>query len=524
MSDNVIEATDRFSNREGRQKVTPVDVLRRTARVLPVDRATLAARLGEVAARLDPDSPKRAALTWFQRAWQGERWAKRKRYVIMPGETARNPRDEGAYVASGADWAKLVEQAATALHPGEGPVPGSDRARAIRDLLRGTAFVPALAPIPVQGDNAQALIATYADRISRLLDQHTDIRRLWSVLHAAPFGTTILSDDEVSGNDRLLVQAALAADAIEPMSDHGVAMGWRTRFTSKGMPQGTGWSEPTITLGIRAHRRETRMFVVPHNFASDLPPHAEEEDGAPDERILEWLISKGYLEGRSYENLPDIAYTDATGIGWRSYPYEVLQFVLLQAKAKPDGSPGLWIHTFADDLGHYHPILLMFDSAAADVGCGSALSFIGQAVTNDDYTYHSIYDFVAWPAWSERHMPGGSMPYGAASGMVEAAYEETPEVSGWLDDADNAELQELLFGSAADTRFLPEIRVAGGLPVPVNQDSVAGALLANLAVGEEDRISERLLAKAKARADAGLAYHEAVVAHHRQMIDHILPN
>ena len=128
------------------------------------------------------------------------------------------------------------------------------------------------------------------------------------------------------------------------------------------------------------------------------------------------------------------------------------------------------------------------------------------------------------PTYSERYTPGGTLPYGAASGLVEATSEDLPDVSGWLDDAGNAELQELLFGRPPGVRFLPEIKLAGSVPVPVEHGTVAAALLANLSVDEEDRVSERLLAGARARADAGLAYHEAVVTHHRRLIDAMLPD
>lgn len=524
MNDNVIDAVDRFSDRGERQKTTPLDALRRTARVAPADRTTLASRLGELAARLNPDRPKNAARSWFENAWHGDRWAKRKRYVVLPGESAPDPQDEGAYVASGSDWAMLAEQAASALHPGVDPIAEADRARAIRDLLRGTAFVPAIAPLPVDGDGGPALIAAYADRVSRVMDRGSEIRRLWSVLRSAPFGTVVQTEDEADDMNPALAEAALAADAIDPKDERSLKMGWRTRFTTEPSAVRSGWSEPTAVLGLRAHARETRMFVVPEGFAAELPPTAD-EDIHPDERILEWLIHKGWAQGRSFEDLPEIPYSAETGAGWRAFRYEILQIVMLTARPKADGSPGLWVDAMASDLAHYHPVLPTFDTAKAEIGKGWLWSFIGQTVTNGvDYSYWSSYDYVAWPTWNERHMPGGAMPLGAASGLVESTAEELPDVSGWLDDVENAELQELLFGRQGGVRFIPEVAIVRGMPVPVDATTVAGTLLGNLSAPEEDRVSERLLAKARARADAGLSYHEAVVAHHRKLIDAMLPD
>lgn len=524
MNGNVIDATDRFSERTERQKTTPLDALRRTARVAPADRATLASRLGELAARLNPDRPKNAARSWFENAWQGDRWAKRKRYVVLPGESAPDPQDEGAYVASGVDWAVLAEQAAAALHAGTGPIVEADRARAIRDLLRGTAFVPAILPLPVEGDGGAALIATYADRVSRVVERGSDVRRLWSVLRSAPFGTVIRTDEAAEEGDPALAKAALAADAIEPKDDHSLAMGWRTRFTTEPSSVRSNWSEPTIFLGLRAHTREARMFIVPEDFVDELPPNNDGDVGA-DERVLEWLIHRGFATGRSFEDLPEIQYSAETGTGWRPFRYEILQLVMLTVRPKADGSPGLWVDAMASDLAHYHPVLPTFDAARAEIGKGWLWNFIGQTITSGvDYSYWSSYEYVDWPTWNERYMPGGAMPLGAASGLVESTGEELTDASGWLDDVANAELQELLFGRQDGVRFIPEIAIARGLPVPVDPATVAGALLGNLSAPEEDRVSERLLAKARARADAGLSYHEAVVAHHRKLIDAMLPD
>lgn len=526
MNGNVIDAATRFSDRGERQKTTPLDALRRTARVAPADRAALASRLGELAARLNPDRPKNAARFWFESAWQGDRWAKRKRYVTLPGEAVPDPRDEGAYVASGADWATLAEQAAAALNPGAGPIVEADRARTIRDLLRGTAFVPAIAPLPVDGDNGAALIATYADRVSRVIDRGSSVRRLWSVLRTAPFGTHVHTSEEADGVDHALNEAALAADTIDPKDRHSLAMGWRKRFTTEPALVTTDWSEPTIVLGLRAHARETRMFVVPQDFAIELPPHEDaEEDPDSSDRVLEWLIHKGWAQGRSFEDLPEIQYSSGIGAGWKPFRYEILQLVMLTARAKPDGSPGLWVDAMASDLAHYHPVLPTFDAARGEIGNGWAWSFIGQTVTNGvDHSYWSSYDYVSWPTSSEQYMPNGTMPLGASSGLVESSREELPDASGWLDDFDNSELQELLFGGPEGVRFIPEVVVARDIPIPINPATVAGAILGNLSAPEEDRISERLIAKARARATAGLAYHDAVVAHHRKLIEQLLPD
>lgn len=148
-------------------------------------------------------------------------------------------------------------------------------------------------------------------------------------------------------------------------------MGWKSRFVPAAAGKSTGWAEPTVTLGLRAHRRETRMFVVPEGFMDELPPLKDDEDPAPDQRVFEWLVAKGLMVGDNWEDLPEITYDPAKGYGWRPFSYEVIQYVLLKARAKADGTPGLWLSAFADDLAHYHPVLSRYDTVAAEIGRGT---------------------------------------------------------------------------------------------------------------------------------------------------------
>lgn len=516
MTDNVIDAAERFSDAGERQKTTVLDVLRRTKRVPLSDRPIIAARLGLIAVKLEAERPHKAVKSWFEHAWQGDRWAKRKRMVILPGETLPNADNEGAYVASGGDWAALIERASFAQHPGNGPTAISDRLRAVRDVLRGTTFLPAIATLHVAGNDAPALIASYAAGVATMLDRRSEIRRLWSVLATSPFGMTVSHLEADQKADDALTRASFLADEIRSTSEHGLAMGWKDRFVPAAPGSSIGWADPTVTLGLRAHRREARMFVVPEGFMDDLPASTDDEDPAPDERVIEWLIAKRLMNGKDWEDLPEIQYDEGKGYGWRPFPYELIQFVLLQVRQKDDGSPGLWATAFTDDIEHYHPVISGYDLVAAELGKGLATSFIGMDIYRKPFS--STYKFVEWPTWNERYMPGGSMPRGAASGLIDPEGEEEPEVSGWLDDTDNQEVQDLLFNTTDGIRFVPEVRIDKSVPTPCAVGSVAASIFANLSVADEDRIGDRLLAKAKRFAVAGLTYHQAVLDHHRDLI------
>lgn len=159
MTNNVIDASSRFDQGPKRRRSSPLDAIRHVRRIQLGDRATIATNLGRRAAEQDPAKPLRAAKLWFRRAWDGDRWDKRKRYIVLPSEQAADPQAEGAYIASGSDWAALIEQAAIAS-AGDTATADADRNRVMRDLLRGTQFMPALPSVPAGSYNAQALIAT----------------------------------------------------------------------------------------------------------------------------------------------------------------------------------------------------------------------------------------------------------------------------------------------------------------------------------------------------------------------------
>ena len=193
---NLIDASDRFAPGErtrtrgegSRTRSEALDLLRQTKRVAMADRSLFAIRLGEAAARIDPQHPEHIARRWLEQAWPAsDRWAKRKRLICFPGEEPRNPHDDGSYVASGADWAALIDQAARTAHPGDHVTSVQERARFARDMLRGSAFLPALNIAPLGDDDAQYHVFRMAAMIAEKIEQETDLPRLWEKVGKVPF-------------------------------------------------------------------------------------------------------------------------------------------------------------------------------------------------------------------------------------------------------------------------------------------------------------------------------------------------
>lgn len=181
--DNVIDATMRFAQPRNEKARTPqLDKLRQSGRTSRNDAIMLAHRLGEIAQKLSPKNPKAAARQWFDALWDGDRWDKRKRFILFPGETAPDP-----VASAGADWAALIQQAATALFPDDSTTSAKERARICREVLRGTSFLPATNASPLRSDSAQALMVALASRTCEAIEAKTEIVELWEALEETPF-------------------------------------------------------------------------------------------------------------------------------------------------------------------------------------------------------------------------------------------------------------------------------------------------------------------------------------------------
>ncbi len=541
---NIVDATDRFgSNSKQSPKPTPLDELRRTKRVVLHDRPILAVRLGELAARIDPGHPETVAQRWFEHAWPaGDRWGKRKRLISFPGEDLRDPGDPGAYAAAGSDWAALIDQAAKALFPKEESTAERERARFNREMLRGTTFLPALNVAPLRDENARTLISTVATKIAEKLENETDVIRLWNVLATTPFSIESFDlerpepdanpDTDIMtarfarrhGEDRYsngpLGEVSKLAQDVSAIRYRQVDQ-WGYRF-EPSTSHDQDWVYPILRLGLRGHSRQAKIFVIPQDFVQDLPFDQEFDDGekALEERVMEWLIAKGLMSGKAYEDLPDISFDEAKGYGWRTFIYEIVQSIWIEVRPKSDGTPGLWVTASYDDddMTHFYPRIPGLDTLAVEANSPVGwLGFIGMYIDSK-----SLYEFIEWPTTSPEFMVGGKMPRGAASGLIDSASEDLPTIEGWLDDLENAELQDMLFRNPNGIRFCPSIATDNSLPPPCQQGTVAAAIFTNAGCEREARLGRVLMQQARTIASAGLGFYDALIAHNRARIESML--
>jgi hypothetical protein len=537
--DNVIDATERFREpRSEKKRPDQLDKLRQSNRTLRNDAILIARHLGEIAQKLSPKNPKAAARQWFKALWDGDRWEKRKRYILFANETAPDP-----VASNGADWAALIQQAATALFPDDSTTSAKERARICRDVLRGTSFLPATTTSPLRSDSAQTLIVALASKTCEAIEAETEIAELWDALEETPFdlhGYDFEQPqyDEEEINDPIIARIRASnryegdafsrgplGDAVRKAADvsryrYQQLSGSSYRFEPRGGHGHEDWALPIIQFGLVGYRSKSRIFVIPQDFAKELPFDQEFEDGdkAPDERVFEWLVAKQIVPNAPYAKLPEITYSGEQGYGWSPFTFDVPRKVWLEARPRLDGSPGLWLSSPAPGWTHTYPVLSTMDTLAiqAALGMQSWLDFLPMSLKR------STYEYLEWPVYASAFMGDSGIPPGAFSGLLDLNTPEMSDVEGWIDDLENTELQEFLFRLEPDARFCPSIVSDDDLPPPCRAGTLAAAIFSNAGSALDDRIAMQFIRQAKVISENGLAFHAAFLATHRARIDRLI--
>jgi hypothetical protein len=538
--DNVIDATKRFAQPRSEKTRTPqLDKLRESSRTPRNDSILIARRLGEIAQKLSPKRPRDAARQWFDVLWNGERWEKRKRHILFPGETVPD-----TVASSGADWAALIQQAATALYPDGSATSVKERARICRDVLRGTSFLPALNASPLNSDNAQTLMAALASKTCEAIEAKTDIVALWEALEQTPFDLQSYDSEQPEYDEEEIkdpvIAAIRASDRYEGDAFSQGPLGeaarkaadvskyryrqWPDssyRFEPRGGHGHDDWAFPIIKLGLVGYRRTSRIFVIPHDFANELPFDQEFEDGdkAADERVFEWLVAKQIIPNTPYAKLPEITYSEALGYGWKPFTFDVPREVWLEVRPRQHGAPGLWLSSYAPDWSHTYPVLQTIDTLAIEAAreMQSSLGFLAMSLER------LTYEYLEWPVYDLAFMEDSSIPGGAFSGLLDLDAPDMSDVEGWIEDLENTELQDFLFRLPPEARFCPSISTEDDVPPPCRAGTIAAAIFSNAGSALDERIAIQFITQAQAISENGLAFHAALLASHRTRIDSMIP-
>ena len=537
--DTVNDAEHRFSPANaGKSKSTALDQLRQAPRTTRADAVLLASRLGELAQRLSPEKPKALAKQWFNELWDGDRWAKRKRHILFQGESPPEP-----IASDGGDWAALITHAAKIMFPDDSSTSIKERTRVERNLLRGTSFLPAANLAPLRSDSAQSLLAVLTARIEDAIEAKTELAQLWEGLDQTPFDIRSYRFEKPIYSQEGLENPMIAAMATSRGYDGDAlscgSLGVAARlanevsrlryrqFDFEGYrfeackAQGFGdWSFPVLRLGLLGQRRNDRLFVIPEGFINELQFDQAFEDGETviEERVLEWLIAKGIVPEALTPKLPEIAYNEASGFGWRRFSFDVPRSVWIEVRRRADGTTGLWLSSSAPEFAYCFPNIPSIDTLSIEARRTpfSSEKFLPMPFADTNY------EFLQWPTDVPDFMIESRLPAGGFSGLLVSQYPDFSEVEGWLDDRDNAELQEFLFRLPPNTRFCPSIAVDDEVPPPCAAGTIAAAIFANAGTASHDRLALQLINQAQIIATSGLGFYTALLDAHRGRIDAML--
>lgn len=550
MANNVIDSAHRFGRKERQERRSITDeIIWRSPRVSAKDRLMIAQKLGSLAARLDPEHPDRPAKRWFSK-WDGDRWSKRKKFIQFPGEECRDPNLPGQVAANSGDWVGLINAAIEECYPGQGIVVERDRERLKRQLLRGTTYLPDFQEPLGDTFGAGELLQRLVDKICNQVRAGSELPRLWQALQVTPFDLERTKDEcfaqpkyQSDDLEAAALRAADIADLIYWSDFQRCVDDCKFRFSAEsasdldlGDAEEADWAYPKVRIGLIGTRRDTRIFQIPDNYIS-LAVSESDPHPCPTHAAYAWLCAQGIWDPDDLDpdnrTLPEVDYDAELGFGWKPFSYDVVRDVWIQCRPKANGELGLWLTISSDrHYSHWYPFLPGFDCLALEAECPadllSNLPFYPEDMGGmfvDDELIPIKYDLFDWPTYDPVF---GELPGVALSGLIEWPDEEEllsgssiPDMAGWLDDLDDEELQRLLFGLPAGSRFLPSIAVDDEAPLPCRRGSIAGAIFGNLECAEEDQLAHQLVSAAERVSDAGLAFHRELLAHYHRLISQI---
>lgn len=549
--ENVIDAQDRFPRQRDRCAAGPAvetisSKLKAMGRVPLDDRPTLATRLGELAVRLSPSSPIEGAKRIFTQASFGEKWAKRKRLIRLPGEQESAAADYGAYEASGPTWATLASAAVKLLNPdAEGRVLERERERVLRNMALGTSLLPRDYVLPADAIHTSELIGELANAIGRRILNETQIQNLWDILKAAPFAL-----------ERVYPETEISPAEIE-LAGPVVLAHWGNEalgFFSSNLQHATDWPFPIVRVGVLRKRLQGRLYIPPPHIRDAVRDPFDwtlDQDGPNQVRISEWLESEGVSD---QEFDPDL------GFGWVTMPIETTRSVYLQACPRGDSGIGLWLKVNEPFTDNFIPCVEGIDlvRAAYDRRPPSTWWYEPFELAEDDDTEFGI---LAWPTWCEGLIADPSLWRDGIIGVKDDTsslyfedfagqdrsrrelmdppdliglrerrqpleadhWDYTPDgIGGWIDDADNHELMAALFANPRGMHFQPLIAQDDANDVPCRPGTIAEALLRNVGCGLDDRLSGMMINQAHAFVQAGTQFHQMRVERYRAKINELL--
>lgn len=497
----VIDARKHFKGRSGDPSVPPgpLEQLRTTTRTRREDQVVLARKMGEVAARLEPSAPRRAARQIMREAF-GDKGSKRTGRLFLIGDDDAPATLE----SSGATWHTLIEAAARllAMKSGlEGEKADSEASGQAVRIVRGTSFLPARPNSGPQQTVLFELLGQVSSEIAQQLRSRTRIMELWQILREAPFSVDLLEEGATIPPGPVPAAASLASGA----GIYGPEYTGRAYFTFANNPRRWSivWSRPRIFLGYIVKKKTAVTFVIPRDISDELSngiPYHDHFD-----EVCDW-ISRFDSHSLSLKEISP--YFENEPGQYKSY-FDVFFDVFLEITPDKESYPSIEISIEAyDDISFratphysYFPKYKHTDINRFDISSVSDIS--------DDLKYWLYFvdygkNIVVINRNDDRNISNDGI-FGETS--VNFSFDLRGEHVFPEEDRDRA--HSMLIGG--DAHFVPAFAVAEDVEVPARIASLASALLNNAVMKGDGRICEQVVEKAHRRAEAGITYYEAML-------------
>lgn len=487
-----------------------MDRLRRATRVPMNDRPVLAAAIGRLAERLDPDRPLRGARAIFDEATGAPGavlWDKRKRVLRLPGEPCPPPGREGDYAGRGTNF-NLVAQAAIRLLAGTGIDSLASRRRLIREVLSGTSFLPATASLVRSDADAMALLDKFAAKIGRQVLATSRLATLWKLLETAPIK---LGSSYGTKRPRLTGMAAEVYD-------------YPCAFSIGKSAGSQGWARPALPIGVAVHTVPALLFRLPPTLAQQM---AKLDDDEVPRDIVDFLTKINWKAGQYDDDgpfRPACRYSHEREYGWEPVDLRLARRLWLRTVPNSDGGATLvlevegghdmslrpdWQLLFEPDLSEYDEYCGRTpneDAAVVALRTKQQARFCRQVEIGHDFS------LALWPTaagdpedLTRRARDGFSGFYHVADWRHSWDFEQVP--SGW---SDSPAIRDVL--ASPHFTFHPEIE-APEADTPFPEQTVAAALIRHvLAIPSEQGVAGVLAARAEALAEAAFSFWEDVHA------------
>ncbi len=521
--------------------------IRGESRLSSADKRTFAVNLGKLAARINSTKPLLGARKIVQQSEQEGTWEKRKRFFRLPGEDAPEFGKEGEYASSPSAFISLAEAAGKLLTNNTREEEfDKNRRDALRALYMGSSYMPTYEPSDNADINAKSLMDDYGQQLSAAIEERTRITDLWQLLETTNIDVETFMTEEAVGREPSKYGKA-ATLPINLINAEYLDEEWQAELKPSDENSWVDdyWSFPSINIGYLATTHKIRIFCIPEGDRKFLSKNFDPQTTAK-------LVALGF-DPRSDEFPEYELNEEEQGAGWTEVTASIISQVTLRLQKNDHGGVKIALQVYgvpgdhSDDtylicdgnLGRENYILKEMEEKLLrsnfKLSQTSAPGILAEPeLLDDDNDYNGeffhceiVHENFIDPSESFSPPPMAILPrnwvwHNSHEIWFDeedfTAFDENRNLAGWTDSFFHAQM--LLGGNGI--RFYPnnaDVEAGGG----VLKANTVGAYLFNdlKANGDGENISNSLIKKSAAIAEAGLKFYEAMLEDDRAALKNI---